>query len=361
MAPAPLPPYVDPVTVSERLPRVFPEGTPNRTYCTRGLAASTVFAMLYIGAVEGSDRWLSPKHVYRMSAEQAGRWADEERERYREEALKQGFQPPGEPWYADNTREPIRDETLREGLVALGAAVVREGLPTTSSKPRYALQEDFARLFDPSLDGESLEEAIGAWQASHLTPEIRTHLAILREGAAGREDTVTVTFPNGEARAMEPGPSSVLSRAVVEEFAPRFLERPAVLWLSESKNKVVAQDQRLAEAIGLPIEPDRNLPDLILADLGPSEPLVVFVEVVVTDGAVTARRQEALYELTRQAGLRPDRIAFVTAYEDRQAPGFRKTLANLAWGSFAWFHSEPGRILVMRRNEPETAYLSDLL
>jgi hypothetical protein len=325
------------------------------------LAAATVFAMLYIGAVEGADRWLSPKHVYRMSDDQARRQSDEERDHYAQAALKQGFQPPGEPWYADNTREPIRDETLREGLVALGAAVVREGLPTTSSKPRYALQKDFARLFDPALSGDALEEAIRAWQQAHLSPEARARQAILREGAAGREDTVTVTFPNGEARTMEPGPSSQLSKAVVEDFAPRFLERPAVLWLSESKNKVVAQDVRLAAAVGLKIDPGRNLPDLILADLGPTEPLVVFVEVVVTDGAVTPRRQEALLELTRQAGLRPDRVAFVTAYEDRQAPGFRKTLANLAWDSFAWFQSEPARILVMRSNEPEGAYLSALL
>ena len=84
-----------------------------------------------------------------------------------------------------------------------------------------------------------------------------------------------VTFPNGETRDMEPGPSSVISKAVVEEFAARFLEQPGVIWLSESRNQVVARDDRLAQAIGLAIDPGRNLPDLILVDLGPTEPLLI--------------------------------------------------------------------------------------
>ncbi len=39
--------------IQERLQVIFPEGTPNRLYCTRQFAASTVFAALYIGAIEG--------------------------------------------------------------------------------------------------------------------------------------------------------------------------------------------------------------------------------------------------------------------------------------------------------------------
>ena len=39
--------------IRERLLQVFPEGTPNRNYCTREMAARTVFVMLYIGAIEG--------------------------------------------------------------------------------------------------------------------------------------------------------------------------------------------------------------------------------------------------------------------------------------------------------------------
>src|SRR3546814_18346617 len=83
---------------------------------------------------------------------------------------------------------------------------------------------------------------------------------------------VMFAFPSGETRRMEAGPSSVICKAVVEEFAPRFLEVPGVIWLSESGNKVVARDDSLASSIGLKIEPDRHLPDMILVDLGLKEP-----------------------------------------------------------------------------------------
>jgi hypothetical protein len=89
--------------------------------------------------------------------------------------------------------------------------------------------------------------------------------------------------------------------------------------------------------------------------------LLVFVEVVATDGAVTARRQDAIYELTDAAGFARSQVAFLTAYEDRESAGFRKTVSALAWRSFAWFRSEPAHILVLRDGAASEARLSDLI
>jgi len=60
----------------------------------------------------------------------------------------------------------------------------------------------------------------------------------------------------------------VISKAVIEEFARRYLKNPAVLWISESGAKVVARDDELATQLKLKISADRNLPDIILVDLG---------------------------------------------------------------------------------------------
>lgn len=49
-----LPAYIDRATIHRRLQVIFPEGVPQRTYCVREAAASTVFTMLYVGAVEGT-------------------------------------------------------------------------------------------------------------------------------------------------------------------------------------------------------------------------------------------------------------------------------------------------------------------
>src|SRR5438270_8702051 len=118
-----LPPYVTRDQIAERLPLIFPEGTPNRTYCVRELAASTVFTALYIGAVEGSGRYLGPVHVYRMTNQPAAKADKIDRESYAVGILKKDFRVRGTRWYQDNTREPIRDETLRDGLVAVGAVL----------------------------------------------------------------------------------------------------------------------------------------------------------------------------------------------------------------------------------------------
>ena len=161
---------------------------------------------------------------------------------------------------------------------------------------------------------------------------------------------------------MEPGPSSVISKAVVEEFTPRFLQQPGVIWLSESRNQVVARDDRLAQDIGLTIQPDRNLPDLILADLGPAEPLLVFVEVVATAGPVSEARQAALIAITTEAGFNERQVAFVTAYADRDDAAFKGSVSELAWRSFAWFTSEPNHIIVLHRGaDSEQVRLSDLM
>ena len=356
-----LPPYVSREVIAERLPLIFPEGTPNRTYCTRELAASTVFTALYIGAVEGAGRYLGPVHVYRMTAEQAAKPDEADRQSYVATIRQKDGRAPGTRWYADNTREPIRDETLRDGLVAVGAVLRREDLATTSGDPRYSLRIDFAALFEQPLEDEALESAIGAFQTKHLRKSALARVSLMRAGAAGNAAGVLVTFPNRETRQLAPGPSSIITQAVIEVFAPRFLAKPAVLWLSESGNKIVMRDESIANAIGLQIEADKNLPDLILVDLGPDEPLIVFIEVVATDGPITARRQEAIFALTDVAGFRREQVAFLTAYQDRQSAGFKKTVAQLAWGSFAWFVSEPDQIVILRDGAASKASLGELI
>ena len=344
-----LPPVLAVDEIRERLGAIFPEGTPNRNYVRRGMAAKTVFVMLYAGAVDGTARWIRPDQVTRMTDAQAALVDEAAREAWLMESLRPGTGNIEGRWYQANTREPIRDETLRDGLVRMGAVAERAGLATTSPQPRYALAEGFAGLFDPKLVGAALVSAIEAWREANLSRAALARVEILRHGATAREGTVLVTFPGGEARQMAPGPSSVISKAVVEEFAPRFLEKPAVIWLSESRNKVVKQDDDLARAIGLTIEPDRNLPDLILADLGPEQPLLVFVEVVASAGPISESRQSALMAIAADGGFRESQVAFVTAYSDRDDSAFKRSVSELAWHSFAWFTSEPEHVVALHR------------
>jgi len=351
-----LPSYIERTTIHQRLQIIFPEGVPQRNYCVREAAASTVFTMLYVGAVEGTNRWAAPKQIVRMTDAQAAAAADTDREAYAVTSLKPGFQPEGKTWYLENSREQIRDETIRQGLIPNNAAVERPGLATTSSVPRYALQKDFSALFDPALTGEAFEKAAETWREQHLSATALARTVLMRRGATTTGEGILVTFPNGETRRMAPGPSSTISKAVIEEFAQRYLANPAVLWVSESGAKVVSRDDELAGQLKLKISADRNLPDIILVDLGDGKThgvLLIFVEVVATDGPITSQRQDALRKIATDAGFPPERVAFVTAYLDRSHAAFKKTVAELAWRSFAWFAAEPEHLIVLQNGQEQ--------
>lgn len=351
----------DPEDIHRRLQLIFPPELDPRGWARRRMAARTVFVMLYGYAIEGSETWIRPTAVTDMTNEQAVKRESGERRSWL--ALVQSFKRPKEVpgrWYQENSREPIRDETLRR-LVELNAVVERPGIPTTSSKPRYALAPDFADLFSVRLTGPELDDAITEWQEKYLSAAARARLALSRRGAGAQNENVLVALPSGETRRLSPGPSSILSKAVVELFAPRFLRNPAVILLSESARKMVHSDEDLARAIGLDINVSGALPDVVLVDLGAEPPLLVFVECVVSDGAITERRRQDLENLARAGGFQPSGCAFVTAFHDRSDSPFSRMAGSLAWESFAWFATEPDSLLYLRLGTEEKVTLESLL
>ena len=265
-------------------------------------------------------------------------------------------------WFATDTREPIRDETLRNALQVVGAVIERPGLDTTSSTPRWALTASFADLF--TCDAAYLPTRIDVWRAAHLSPQALARTALAQRGvaASGVATAVLVRFPNGETRRMSTGLSSEITRAVVEKFALRYLSDPGVLWISESRTQVVARDDELARRVGLDINRQEVLPDVILVDLGaPDPPLFVFVEVVATDGPVSEDRKRALLELVRAGGHDERNAAFITALWDRDRAEYRRVVGAVAWGSFVWCATEPDKIVVHRDTSGEEVRITDLL
>lgn len=324
---------------------IFPEAITNRNYLVREMSAKTIFVMLYIGAIEGDDIWLRPDQVTKMTTDQANMFGYEERIEWRKQSIRPNNIPISGRWYAQNTREPIRDETIRQGLVENGAVVERQNIPTTSPKGRYALTADFARCFG-DIVGAGRKEIIHAWQEKYLSPNALVRLQLAKRAAAtSKSSNVVAIFPNDEKRQLAPGMSSVISKEVIEKFAPLFLIQPAVLWLSESAVKEDKSDLELAKALGINIKADKFLPDMILVDIGSKTPLFVFVEVVASDGPVTEKRREALLKLVTDAGFESSQATFLTAYEDREKQAFRKTFSSLAWQSFAWCMSEPDKLI----------------
>jgi hypothetical protein len=75
---------------------------------------------------------------------------------------------------------------------------------------------------------------------------------------------------------------------------------------------------------------------------------ILFCEIVASDGPITLERKSALTEIARAAGIDPATLHFVTAFEDREAAAFRKSISRIAPDSDIWFRTEPDLILELR-------------
>lgn len=304
-----------------------------------------------MGAIEGRGRWLAPRHIYRLrqsvveATDPADRLAYYRRvPRASEEAA-----------YADNSREGARDEAIRRGLIPLNAMVLRTDVSVTSMEGRYALTEDFTRLFDPALKDAAFDAAARAWQGKYLSGAALARAAVLQGIDAGG---VEIALPQGGAVVLPAGESPVMTKHVVEQFAKRFLVNPVVVWISDSREKVYQHDT-LVKAMQVQMDAARLLPDVVLVDLAPpgrqGRLLVVFVEVVFSDGPVDEGRREQLWKLLEASpkGYKPEDAAYVTVYTDRTSsrPAARAP-RELAWNSFAWFVTEPDCIVQYRGGPP---------
>ncbi len=246
-----------------------------------------------------------------------------------------------EPWYGDNTREPLRDETFRT-WAEYGAVVRDETVATTSPAPQWSLAADFAALFNPRLRGGALEQAISNWRQEHLSAAGLARLAVAQQ-LAGPGAQVVVRLPGGASRTLAPGGSSLILKGVIEELAPRLLEQPSVLFISESREHVDVIDARLLRRLGIDVDAARLLPDALLFDAGPGT--FWLIEAVYTAGAIDEARKAALIAWASSQSLSSSDCRFLSAFASRTAQPFRQLVAALAWGTHVSFLDEPHHVM----------------
>lgn len=326
--------------VQQRLTEIFPATFPDRRILVGDMAARVVYVFLYGAFIAGNDRFLRPSHVYFFTREQAGKTSEAAREQWRQSSAKPGFRPAGHRWYADNSRESIRDDLMRNTMLRLGLAHKLSGVAVTSSKPIWYLDRDFAALFSPGLTKSALHQAIDRWRSAALDPGTLQRMALRAGGIEKKSGDVFIDMPDGSRLRVSVGPSSVIAKDVIEQYAVRHLKKPAVLWLSASDKKAYPQFVELAATVGLRFDLNTELPDVILADM--THPVrFVFCEIVATDGAVTEGRRQALIQLIGLSNIPPSHISFVSAFEDRDAAPLKKNFSQLAYDSYVWFRTEP--------------------
>lgn len=311
------------------------------------MASRVVFVFLYGGFVEGSERFLRPSHVYFFTEEQSRKTTDTERLSWLSLAGKAGFRPEGRRWYADNSRESIRDDLMRNQLFRLGITQKLPGFPPTSSRPIHFLTTGFADLFDPILVGNDLHEAVLRWRARNLDRATLQRMVLRAQGVDEKAGDILVDMPDGTRIRIAAGPSSLIVKGLIEDFAKRHMKKPAVLWLSASDKKAYPQFVELAASVGLTFDLNAELPDAILAEMSDAARFIL-CEAVATDGAATEARKQALLALVRTSNIPETAVEFLSAFEDREAEAFRKNFSKLAMNSLVWFRTEPDLLVILR-------------
>lgn len=346
-------PLIDRHLAEERLAQIFPRQSYDSTMSGQ-LAAWAVVSLIYMDAVapvgEDPTCWARPTTIlWQQRSILSNRTGSDERVEWRTAALKgkkayeellERWDVVVEPRYRENSRETLRDEVLKAWL-GFNAVRQRPGLSTNSSKPRWALEGPFADLFHPELGGEQLTSAIGAWAEEYLEKGaiLRAHRA--RQSAAATY-AVVVTLPDGTQRTLEHGMSSQILKGVIEEWAPRRLNDPVVLSISEPGDKIFVGDQQTMSALGVQIDMANLLPDAVIVELGTRPAEFWIVEAVYSDGPITEGRKAELLEWAGTQRIDPEACRFLTAFVSRNATPAKRRLKDLAEGTFAWYLDEPG-------------------
>lgn len=345
----PFPALLSTAQIQERLNLIFPEAFADRALLVGDMAARVMFVFLYGGFIEGSDRYLRPSHVYLFTGEQGTKTDDADRSEWIAASRRPGFRPAGKRWYADTSRESIRDDLIRNRLLQMGIVQKLAGVPTTSSKPIYYLSKAFAALIAPSITGADLLAQASAWRTKHLNAATLGRMALRAGRVEAHETDVLIEMPDRTRIRIAAGPSAQIVKGLIEEFAPRHIAAPAVLWISGSETKQHPEFSARAERLGLRFDLNAELPDLILVDLS-EPPWFYLCEAVASDGAVTTARASALLALIDKSALPASSVRFLSAFEDRSDPAFRKNFSQLAVDSLVWFRTEPALLVVLTTN-----------
>ncbi len=199
--------------------------------------------------------------------------------------------------YAPNTRETFRRQTMHQ-LVAAGIALYNPdnpGRPVNSPKAVYRIAPNVLTLL------RSFGTA--AWNRN-LAKYLKTNKTLTARYAKEREmKKLPVKLATGETIRLSPGDHSALIKAIVEEFAPRYVPGGILIYAGDTGEKWGYFDKELLEKLGVSVDGHGKMPDVVL--YYPEREWLLLVESVTSHGPVDGKRHDELARLFAQseAGL----------------------------------------------------------
>src|SRR5690242_9864662 len=234
--------------------------------------------------------------------------------------------------YAPNTRETFRRQTIHQ-MVEAGIVLYNPddpARPVNSPKAVYQIEGDTLMLL------RSFGTA--AWN-KNLENYLKTRKTLTARYAKEREmKKLPVKLATGETIRLSPGDHSQLIKAIIEEFAPRFVPGGVLIYAGDTGEKWGYFDKELLGKLGVAVEGHGKMPDVVL--YFPEREWLLLVESVTSHGPVDGKRHDELGRLfaKSKAGL-----VYVTAFPSRAV--MSRYLGEIAWETEVWCADAPSHLI----------------
>ena len=234
--------------------------------------------------------------------------------------------------YAPSTRETFRRQTIHQ-FVQAGVATYnpdKPARPVNSPKAVY-------RILPETLE---LLKTYGTKQwKSKLQAYLDTRGTLAKRYAKERvQNLVPVQIAPKQKIKISPGEHSLLIKAIVEDFAPRFAPGCVMVYVGDTGEKWGYFDEKLLTKLGVAVDSHGKMPDVVL--FCPDKNWLLLVESVTSHGPVDAKRHEELAELFANASAG---LVYVTAFPSRAV--MARYLAEIAWETEVWVSEAPSHLI----------------
>jgi len=234
--------------------------------------------------------------------------------------------------YKPNSRETIRDESVTPMLLA-GLLVKNLDDPyrsKNSSLNNYQTEEATLDLLQ-TYGSENWDENLKIYLEARET---------LREKYAKERDMamLPIYVSLGKEIRISPGAHSLLIKAIIEEFAPRYAPGSKLLYIGDTGSKWGVYEQDDFKSLGLDFTQTTNMPDVIL--YFEKKKWLLVIEAVTSNGPISGQRHEELRALFKESKVP---IVYVTAFPNRRA--MTSFLAELAWETEVWCADAPTHLI----------------
>jgi hypothetical protein len=234
--------------------------------------------------------------------------------------------------YAPNTRETVRRQTMHQ-FVDAGIALYnpdKPGRPVNSPAAVYQIE--------PAALALLRRFGTNAWHNNLTAYLAKRQTLAARYARDRRQNLVPVQIAPGQKITLSPGEHSELIRAIIEDFAARFVPGGVLIYAGDTGDKWGYFDAVLLEKLGVGVDSHGKMPDVVL--YYPKRDWLLLIESVTSHGPVSAKRHAELARLFDRA---TSGLVYVTAFPNRKL--MTRYLGDIAWETEVLVADAPSHLI----------------